>query len=168
MLIPKDATIVIPSFALNNSERYNYKDPDEFRPSRYINHPRLANDYAGSPDFNNRGKHVPIVASKVGVCLQSIADTYRLSDHYSYGGGRRICVGIHLAERAQWRAIAKLLWAFDIEMPANAKNEPQPYNEGIIHTPSPYEVNFKPRSQAHIDIINRDFAEQAHILHQFE
>lgn len=56
MLIPKDATVVIPSYAIHRSEKFNYKTPDEFNPQRYLNHPRLASDYAGSPDFNNRDK----------------------------------------------------------------------------------------------------------------
>lgn len=56
MLIPKDATIVIPAYAIHRSEEFGYKDPDQFNPQRYLDHPRLANDYAGSPDFNNRDK----------------------------------------------------------------------------------------------------------------
>jgi cytochrome P450 len=56
MLIPKDATVVIPAYAIHRSEQHNYTDPNEFNPKRYLGHPRLASDYAGSPDFNNRDK----------------------------------------------------------------------------------------------------------------
>ncbi|KAF4334392.1 oxidoreductase [Fusarium beomiforme] len=56
MLIPKDATVIVPSYALHRSERCKYKNPDEFDPTRFLKHPRLASDYAGSPDFNNRDK----------------------------------------------------------------------------------------------------------------
>jgi len=41
---------------VHHAERFGYDDPDAFNPDRYLNHPRLANDYAGSPDFNNRDK----------------------------------------------------------------------------------------------------------------
>ncbi|KXJ84916.1 cytochrome P450 [Microdochium bolleyi] len=34
-------------------------------------------------------------------------------DHYGYGAGRRICPGIHLAEREMFIGIARLIWAFD-------------------------------------------------------
>ncbi|RKK20882.1 hypothetical protein BFJ66_g7373 [Fusarium oxysporum f. sp. cepae] len=101
-----------------------YTNPDTFDPSRYINHPRLASDYAGSPDFNNR-------------------------DHYGYGAGRRICPGMHLAERTQWRAIAKILWAFDIELAVNPATgqkivpDPEAFKEGIAHGPKPFKVVFK-------------------------
>lgn len=56
MLIPKGATIVIPAWAIQHSERFGYSDPEEFKPERYLQHPRLANDYAGGPDFENRDK----------------------------------------------------------------------------------------------------------------
>jgi cytochrome P450 len=35
-------------------------------------------------------------------------------DHYSYGGGRRICPGMHVAERSLFINLARLLWGFDI------------------------------------------------------
>lgn len=56
MLIPKDSTIFIPVWALNHSEKGGYEDPYAFKPERYANHPKLANDYAGSADYNNRDK----------------------------------------------------------------------------------------------------------------
>lgn len=56
MLIPKDSSIFIPNWALHHSERFGYEDPDAFKPERYINHPKPANDYAGGSDYNNRDK----------------------------------------------------------------------------------------------------------------
>ena len=95
MLIPKDSTIFIPTWAIHHNENI-YKDPETFDPDRYAQHPRLANDYAGSPDWANR-------------------------DHYNYGAGRRICPGIHLAERNMWRIASKLLWAFEFAEPTDPK-----------------------------------------------
>jgi hypothetical protein len=34
-------------------------------------------------------------------------------DHYSYGGGRRICPGMHVAERSLFINLARLLWGFN-------------------------------------------------------
>jgi cytochrome P450 len=56
MLIPKDSTIFIPIWALNNSETQGFTEPETYNPDRYIDFPRLANDYAGSPDYNARDK----------------------------------------------------------------------------------------------------------------
>ena len=56
MLIPKDSTIFVPSWALHHAERHGYEDPFAFNPDRYLDHPKLANDYAGSADYNKRDK----------------------------------------------------------------------------------------------------------------
>ncbi|KAH7064128.1 putative cytochrome P450 oxidoreductase [Paraphoma chrysanthemicola] len=53
MLIPKDSIIFVPVWALHHTEEL-CKDHDTFNADRYFDHPKLANDYAGSPDFDNR------------------------------------------------------------------------------------------------------------------
>ncbi|OCK74678.1 putative cytochrome P450 oxidoreductase [Lepidopterella palustris CBS 459.81] len=129
MLIPKNSTIFIPVWALHMDEKL-YPEPDTFNPDRFLNHPKLANDYAGSPDWNQR-------------------------DHYGYGAGRRLCPGIHFAERNQWRIAAKILWAFDILEPLDpVTGEIQPldtnhYAPGLLMTPLPFKVRLVPRSPEH-------------------
>ncbi|KAF2029003.1 cytochrome P450 [Setomelanomma holmii] len=87
MLVPKGATIILPAYALNFTY---HDDPEIYNPDRYLNHSKLSAALAASPDYGNR-------------------------DHYTFGSGRRNCVGIHLAERTLWRMIAQILWAFKIE-----------------------------------------------------
>jgi hypothetical protein len=41
-------------------------------------------------------------------------------DHFSFGGGRRICPGMHVAERSIFLNLARLLWGFNVE---HAKDE---------------------------------------------
>jgi hypothetical protein len=41
-------------------------------------------------------------------------------DHFGFGGGRRICPGLHIAERSVFINLARLLWGFNIE---HAKDE---------------------------------------------
>lgn len=74
MLIPKDATVIIPSYAIHRSEKWNYKDPNTFNPARYLQHPRLANDYAGSPDYNNRDKVPTVEKIKMNMALTFVVD----------------------------------------------------------------------------------------------
>jgi cytochrome P450 len=148
MLIPKDSTIFLPIWSVHHGERYGYDDPFAFNPDRYLNHPKLANDYAGSPDYNKR-------------------------DHYGYGSGRRMCPGIHLAERNQWRIAAKVLWAFEIIEPTDPKTgqgilDVDAYTEGLLHAPLPYQVIFKPRSEAHIATIRREYKAAMAALEPFE
>ena len=54
-----------------------------------------AGEYAAIPDVNER-------------------------DHFTFGGGRRICPGLHLAERSVFLNLARLMWGFDI---THAKDE---------------------------------------------
>jgi hypothetical protein len=56
MLIPKDSTVFCPTWAIHHSEDI-YNDPESFNPDRYLNHPKLANDYSGSPDWKIRDKY---------------------------------------------------------------------------------------------------------------
>jgi cytochrome P450 len=68
MLIPKDSTIFIPVWALNHSEKGGFEDPYAFKPERYVNHRKLANDYAGSADYNNRDKYIGRTLTEKDLC----------------------------------------------------------------------------------------------------
>lgn len=148
MLIPANATIFFPAFGLHRNPEPLYTDPDAYNPDRYLSHPRLAMDYAGSPDYHNR-------------------------DHYSYGSGRRICPGIHLADRTQWRFVAYLLWAFDVLPALDEQGEEIPlditaYKPGLLSEPEDFKVRFVPRSEKHVEVIEREFANVQGFLKQYE
>lgn len=136
---------MIPHWALSHSQ---YEDPDTYNPDRYLNHPGLAVDYAGSSDYENR-------------------------DHYAYGAGRRICVGIQLAERTQWRILARLLWAFRIEHAVDEAGEKigidvDAFEEQMFMGPKPFRVWFTPRSQRHVERIGRELEDVAALLKRWE
>jgi cytochrome P450 len=148
MLIPKNSMIFVPVWALHHTEDI-YAEHDTFNPDRYLGHPKLANDYAGSADWKNR-------------------------DHWGYGAGRRICPGIHLAERNMWRIVAKLLWAFEFAEPIDATTgkviplDPDAYTTGHLVTPKPFQVRITPRSANHIEAIRREQADALAFLRQYE
>ncbi|KAK4150414.1 putative cytochrome P450 oxidoreductase [Chaetomidium leptoderma] len=148
MFIPKDTTVFIPTWAIHHMDSI-YPDHDTFNPDRYENHPKLANDYAGSSDWATR-------------------------DHYNYGAGRRICPGMHLAERNMWRIAAKLLWAFEFSEPVDPKTgkvmplDPDAYSPGILQAPLKYSVVIKPRSAAHTAQIREEKGAALQFLKQFE
>ncbi len=87
MLLPKGSDVFINVFALHHDD-VRFPDPDVFDPDHYRGVTALASELAN-------GDH----ASR---------------DHYGYGAGRRLCPGIHLAERNLFLALAKLVWAFDV------------------------------------------------------
>ena len=137
-----------------------FTDPDEYIPERYINHTKLANVYAGSGEYENRGSYLSVHPLTI--------------DHYTYGSGRRICPGIHLAERNMFRIIAKILWGFNIEREINpATGEPFPidndaYNPGILQAPLPFKAKITPRSAKHVEVIKRERREVQDFLSQYE
>jgi cytochrome P450 len=136
---------MIPQWALSHSQ---YFDPSSYNPDRYLNHPGLATKYASSPDYDNR-------------------------DHYTYGAGRRICAGIQLAERTQWRMLARLLWAFPIEHALDEKGlrieiNTDAYEEKLITGPKPFRVRFTPRSPQHVRVIEKELEVVSDLLKKWE
>jgi cytochrome P450 len=95
MLIPKNATVVVPVYALHHTHCTN---PALYDPDRYRTNLKTAYQNASRPDYENR-------------------------DHYAFGTGRRLCPGIHMGERTVWRMTAKILWAFEIKHAADAEGK---------------------------------------------
>lgn len=145
MLIPKEATVFMPVYALNHTY---YTDPATYNPDRYLNHPKHSTEYAISSDYENR-------------------------DHYAFGAGRRICVGMHLGERTLWRIIAQILWAFKIEQAVDETGQLieldiHGYTDGIVYAPKPYMVRFISRSEKHADVIRKVASEAKSYFKQWE
>jgi cytochrome P450 len=139
MFLPKGTIIIMNVWGLHN-DPVKFPDPQNFDPDRYAGRKLLAFDYAVSADYEDR-------------------------DHYVYGSGRRLCPGIHLAERNLFIAVAKLLWAFDFEPSRDEKGRPMEldvesetaYTEGLMHGPKDYNCIVKVRSEARRETIMREF-----------
>jgi cytochrome P450 len=93
-LIPKGAGVMNNVYAIHmDPERH--PDPRRFDPDRYSEDSQTAADAASNPEASKR-------------------------DHFTFGAGRRICQGMHVAERSLFLGMSRMLWAFDIE-PATDK-----------------------------------------------
>ncbi|KAL7952661.1 cytochrome P450 [Trichoderma compactum] len=118
------------------------KDPDRFDPDRYDGQTKTSAEYAASSE-------------------------YELRDHYVFGAGRRICPGIHLAEREMFLGTAKLLWGFNIEQARDEMGNVIPidtnpvtgYTEGFLVCPKDFACNITPRSERRAATIVREFEE---------
>lgn len=94
--------------------------------------------------------------------------------HYGYGAGRRLCPGIHFAERNMWRIAAKLLWAYEFSEPVDpgtGKTIPldvNAYNPGILQAPLPFKVSIKPRSEEHVATIRSELSGSLGFLRAWE
>lgn len=92
-VIPKDTVIVMNLFAAN-LDGTRFPEPGKFIPERHLDH----------------------VSQNKQIFAQSIEDR----PHLSFSTGRRVCVGIHLAERTLFLAAAMLLSSFKFERPTEA------------------------------------------------
>ncbi|KAI0251112.1 cytochrome P450, partial [Lactifluus subvellereus] len=95
VFIPKGATCMANIWHCNHDRTVFGDDADEFRPERYL-------------DGNGE--------------LTTGATTNANQDgHFTYGFGRRACVGRHLANDELFMAMARILWATNLE-PARDEN----------------------------------------------
>ncbi|QGA18020.1 hypothetical protein EYB26_005698 [Talaromyces marneffei] len=142
-LLPKGTTLILNVWGIHHDEAV-FPDPDTFNPERYQDKTLLAAQYANSSDYANR-------------------------DHYGYGVGRRICPGLHLADRNMFVAMAKLLWAFNFEKfidPVTGEvAEPDSdivtgYDSaGLVMAAHPFKLTITPRSEARCETIMREFSQ---------
>ncbi|CAL1714231.1 unnamed protein product [Somion occarium] len=145
-LIPKGATIFMNVWAIYHHEDY-FDNPELFNPERYI-----------------RSEH----GAKPGV------DTTGLRDDLMFGGGRRICPGSHLASNSIFLNTMDFLWAFKFQ-PATDEVTGLPipidlnsYNGALIGSPTPFQCEIIPRSEAKAGMIREQFAAASPTFELFE
>lgn len=117
--IPKNTT-VFPNYAAIHTEQPYYPEPLKFNPDRYMN---------------------------VSASSAQLANKMENRDHYTFGFGRRVCVGINLAERELLCAVAALLWAFRVERIDDVDVDIESMTPGLTNWPLPYKVQFIPRNE---------------------
>lgn len=125
--IPK-GTVLLANTSFIHYDPDRYEEPFEFRPERYLNHPKHSAEYAAQSDPYKR-------------------------DHFSFGGGRRICPGTRLAENTLDISIANILWAFEIRPPivdgVEARNmdlSDEAFQNTHFRGAKPFDARFVPRS----------------------
>lgn len=138
--IPK-GTILLANLNALHWDHERFPDPFGFRPERYLNHPQRSAVYAAGGDIFAR-------------------------DHFTFGAGRRICPGIHLAENGLFLAVSNLIWAYEFRLPLGDKGNEVPldisdegFMEGAIRVPKEYSVRILERSTARSDLIRQQWDE---------
>ena len=115
-----------------------HKDPDAFEPARYLNKPLSAADYINANNPYDR-------------------------DHFTYGAGRRVCPGVHVAERSLYINMVRTLWGFNISKAIGSDGkviEPDTAMiRGFLSVPTPFPCQITPRTARHAEIMREDFKE---------
>ncbi|KAF5343067.1 hypothetical protein D9758_011141 [Tetrapyrgos nigripes] len=123
--IPKGSLVIANVWAMNRDPAI-FPDYDEFRPERFL-------DKTGTleivpPDTHNQG-------------------------HVTFGFGRRICIGLNIANQALFIDIASLLWAASIEAAYDETgaeiipSRTECVDEGLVVRPVPFHCKIAPRSE---------------------
>ncbi|KAI0102540.1 putative cytochrome P450 [Nemania sp. FL0031] len=134
--LPKGAQLVNNVYTIH-SDAARYPRPNQFDPDRFKDDKQSFYDAAVNRDVSQR-------------------------DNFSFGAGRRLCPGIHVADRSLFLGIARLLWAFDFKRPLdNEGNEiipdPTKVTQGFVASPLPFKVIITPRDAKRAEIICKEW-----------
>ncbi|KAK4054438.1 hypothetical protein OIV83_000932 [Microbotryomycetes sp. JL201] len=141
-IIPKGTSIVCNTWGLHHDPE-RHPEPNKFDPERFADYPLSAPEYAAMAGDDVR-------------------------DHYGYGMGRRICVGLHVAERSMFLNIARLCWAFNItEDPAYPVNI-DAYTPGFLIAPEQFKCNIKPRDDQVKSVIAAELEAAGSVFRDYE
>lgn len=118
-------------------------DPRVFKPERF------------------KDDHTTLYQSAVG-------DTTK-RDNFVFGAGRRMCQGIHIAERSLFLGISRFMWAFNFSPAKDASGQAVTYDiedlvGGLTVQPAEYRATIEPRSQEKARIIRESVVECQKLL----
>ncbi|KAH9991557.1 cytochrome P450 [Russula vinacea] len=119
MYIPKNTGVILNCYEIHHNEE-KYPDSFSFNPERFLGDTLTCSESSKLPNAMDR-------------------------DHWAFGAGRRICPGIHVAERELWLAISRLLWAYDINSLPDEPISLEEYEGESGRTPLPYRITLTPR-----------------------
>ncbi|KAK5173517.1 uncharacterized protein LTR77_002198 [Saxophila tyrrhenica] len=133
--IPKGSIVMANWWAIQFDPN-RFPEPDKFLPGRWLDYPYTAAQAAAIADGTKR-------------------------DHFTYGGGRRICAGMHVAEKSLFINIARLMWGFDMAavdgFPLDFTIKGMQPGSGTI--PKPFECAITPRSEQHERLMRDEWAQ---------
>lgn len=141
--IPKGAGVMWNVWAIHMDPK-RHPDPRRFNPSRYAHDNQTAAEAASNPNAAAR-------------------------DHFVFGAGRRLCQGMHIAERSLFLAISRMLWAFDFEKASDDNgNEITPdandLTEGLFVLPKPFPARIVPRNGDKVASVKAEWTKMEDLL----
>ncbi|PQE23130.1 cytochrome P450 protein [Rutstroemia sp. NJR-2017a WRK4] len=142
--IPKNAEIIFNHRTIHNDPQRHH-NPRIFDPSRWSHDNQTSAEAATNPDVTKR-------------------------DHFVYGAGRRLCQGMHIADRSMFLAMARLLWAFDFKRVVNEETGAEIVPDmgnltgGLFVAPEPFEANIVPRDPKKAACVREEWTKMIELL----
>lgn len=125
--VPAGANIITDVWALHMDPERN-PNPGEFNPDRFENDPRTE--------------------------FETVNGEATKRNNYVFGSGRRMCKGMHIAERSLFLTLSRIIWAFNISSPPG---KPLPDADdivgGLVVQPADFEAVIKPRSEMKASLV---------------
>lgn len=134
--IPKGAAVMWNVWALHMDSK-RFTNPRAFDPSRYLGDNQTSAEAAMNGDASKR-------------------------DQFVFGAGRRVCQGMHIADRSLFLSIARLLWAFNLEKAVDERGEdivpdPDELSQGLLVHPKSFPARITPRSERHAELVRKEW-----------
>ncbi|KAI4615649.1 hypothetical protein J4E80_006065 [Alternaria sp. BMP 0032] len=141
--IPKGSGVLWNVWAIHNDPA-RHAEPRRFDPQRYYGDAQTAAEAACNADAAER-------------------------DHFLFGAGRRLCQGMHIAERSLFLAIARLLWAFEFHPASDGEGgvvmpDPDDLTEGMLVQPRPFKARIVPRDGGRAGVVREEWAKMGALL----
>ncbi|KAI1146431.1 cytochrome P450 [Nemania diffusa] len=142
--IPKGASVMLNVWAIHNDPS-RHPDPRRFDPSRWAHDNQTSAGAAINGDASKR-------------------------DQFVFGAGRRLCQGMHIADRNLFLAMSRLLWAFDFRRPVDKSTgkeivpDMEDLTEGLLVCPNPFNADIRPRSEAKAQAVKAEWEKMTELL----
>lgn len=142
--IPAGAEVMYNVWAIaHDADRH--PDPERFDPSRWLHDSQTSAEAANCQDAAKR-------------------------DHFLFGAGRRLCQGMHIADRSLFLAVSRLLWAFDFRRVVDEKTgeevvpDMRDLTEGLFVQPRPFRADIRPRSEQKARRVREEWSKMGELL----
>ncbi|RYC55237.1 hypothetical protein CHU98_g10974 [Xylaria longipes] len=142
--IPKGASVVLNVWTVHN-DTSRHSEPRRFDPSRWAHDSQTSAEAANNRDVSKR-------------------------DQFVFGAGRRLCQGMHIADRNLFLAISRLLWAFDFRRPVDPSTgkeivpDMEDLTEGLLVCPNSFDADITPRSESKANAIRVEWNKMTELL----
>ncbi|KAK7755682.1 hypothetical protein SLS62_002293 [Diatrype stigma] len=142
--IPAGAEVVYNVWAIaHDPERH--PDPERFDPARWAHDSQTSAEAANFQDASKR-------------------------DHFVFGAGRRLCQGMHIADRSLFLGVSRLLWAFDFRRAVDEETgreivpDMRELTEGLFVQPKPFPADIRPRSEHKAQRVREEWSKMGELL----